>query len=62
MLENELKDYVVFRDDRTGDVFQCHKRTWEGWMHNGNVKGKTKLVENVTTNEARQFCRLTREE
>ena len=62
MLTHELKDYVVFRVDRTGNVYQCHKGLWREWEQNGTNRHYTKLVENVTMNEARQFCRLTRED
>lgn len=61
LLTHDLKDYVVFRVDRTGDVFQCHKGLWLEWEKTKRLHGHTKLVENVTMNEARQFCRLTRE-
>jgi hypothetical protein len=67
MLTHELKDYVVYRDDRTGDVYQCHKGLWDRWMEekaSGYHRSQylTLLVNNVTQNEARQFCQLTREE
>jgi hypothetical protein len=66
-LTHELKDYVVYRDDRTGDVFQCHKGLWADWMEekrNGyhSKQYLTMLVNNVTQNEARQFCQLARED
>ena len=61
MLTHELKDYVVFRHNRTGNVYQCHKGLWKDWMQYDNARGKTKLVENVTTNEARRFCQLTKD-
>lgn len=62
MLTHELKDYVVFRDNYTGDVFQCHKGLWRGWEQNDKTQHFTKLVENVTQNEARRFCQLARED
>ena len=62
MLTHELKNYAVFRDNYTGDVYQCHEALWLEWEKNGTNRHYTKLVENVTMNEARQFCRLTRED
>lgn len=63
-LTHELKDYVVYRDNQTGDVFQCHRLTWANWMGSESAKQHniTMLVNNVTQNEARQFCQLTRED
>ena len=62
MLDGSEKDYVVFRDDRTGDVFQCHKGLWAEWMKLRTASDRTLLVNNVTQNEARRFCQLTRED
>lgn len=62
MLTHELKDYVVYRADRTGELFQCHKGLWAEWKEMGIDTDLTMLVNNVTQNEARQFCQLTRED
>lgn len=63
MLTHELKDYVVYRSNREGRVYQCHRLTWEEWMKHDNYRqSRTMLVNNVTQNEARQFCQLTRED
>ena len=63
MLDGSEKDYVVYRSERTGNVFQCHKATWRegesvGYVRAGTV---TLLVNNVTQKEAWQFCQLTKE-
>jgi hypothetical protein len=62
MLTHELKDYVVYRHNPTGGVFQCHKGAWAEWERTGQTNRLTMLVNNVTQNEARQFCQLTRED
>jgi Fe-S cluster biosynthesis and repair protein YggX len=62
MLTHELKDYLVYRNEMTGRVYQCHKGTWERWEETNTVKHDTKLIENITLTEARQFCQLTRED
>ena len=63
MLDGSEKDYVVFRDDRTGEVFNCHKGLYAEWEKQGRTQGEiTMLVNNVTQNEARRFCQLTRED
>ena len=62
MLTHELKDYVVYRNDRTGKLYQVHKEGWADWKEMGVNTSLTMLVNNVTQNEARQFCQLTREE
>ena len=62
MLTHELKDYVVYRNDRTGKLYQVHKEGWADWKEMGVNTSLTMLVNNVTQNEARQFCQLTKEE
>lgn len=63
MLDGSEKDYVVFRVNTDGRVYQTHKATWEEWMkHDKYHKNRTLLVNNVTQNEARRFCQLTRED
>jgi hypothetical protein len=63
MLTHELKDYMVYRDDRAPDrAYQCHRLTWAEWEREHQSTALTMLVNNVTQNEARQFCQLTRED
>lgn len=63
MLTHELKDYMVYRDDRAPDrAYQCHKLTWESWVRTNQTKGLTVLVENVTFPEAWRLSELTRGE
>ena len=63
MLDGSEKDYVVYRINRTGDVFQCHKGLFAEWERSGRTQGEiTMLVNNVTQNEARQFCQLASED
>jgi len=61
MLDGSDKDYLVYRNDRTGDVFQCHKGTWERWEETNTTKNNTKLIENITLIEAWRFCQLAKE-
>lgn len=61
-LTHELKDYMVYRADRTGELFQCHMGVWLEWAKVDLTRNLTVLVNNVTQNEARQFCQLTKEQ
>jgi hypothetical protein len=63
MLTHELKDYVVYRDDRAPDrAYQCHRLTWAEWERTNQTKTLTVLVENVTMPEAWRLASLTHEE
>ena len=63
MLDGSEKDYVVYRDNRTGKVLQTHKNLWAEWERETYFfRDLTMLVNNVTQNEARRFCQLTRED
>jgi hypothetical protein len=60
---NGEKDYVVYRDNRTGKVLQIHKGLWAEWERETYFfRDLTMLVNNVTQNEARRFCQLTKED
>lgn len=61
---DEGKDYVVYRDNRTGEVFVCLWAEWEEWTKHENYrKGANKLVaQGLTIEQAQAMVRLTREE
>jgi hypothetical protein len=61
MYEDVGRNYVVYRDKQTGEVFQCHRVTWANWRAE-TKQHLTMLVNNVTQTEARRFCQLTRED
>jgi stress response protein SCP2 len=67
MLTHESKDYVVYRyNSHPEEAYQCHKGMWDDWERQAKANNVplnvTKLVDNVTQNEARRFCQLTRED
>jgi hypothetical protein len=62
MLDGSDKDYLVYRNERTGQLYQCHKGLWRSWEETNAVKHDTKLIENITLTEAWRFCQLAKEE
>lgn len=62
MLTHELKDYIVFRDNRSGQVFQMHKNGLSEGIVRIPRQVITVLARGLTQEEAIRFAGLTKEE